>query len=219
MANITQQLADHQDARLAVLEGVPGSFCAGLDIERLGGPDPDLGAADVETFTQVLDLLRRGPQLVVALVDGAALGGGVGLVAAADLVIASPRATFALPEMFLGLVPAAVFPHVVRRIGVPRARLMAFGAPPLDAHEAKAAGLVDVVSDNPQSTLARYTARLLRSDARAVGAFKALIAKHFDEPRGYRAEAMALFAELLASEITRRRLALYAEGHAPWEAQ
>jgi polyketide biosynthesis enoyl-CoA hydratase PksH len=217
IATMKARIAVSHDARVIALQGRQGSFCAGLDLERISDPSTVFGARDIMAFAELLDALRFAPQPVVALVDGSALGGGVGLAAAADLVIASPRASFALPETLMGVVPAAIFPHVARRMGVQRAMLMALGAPALDAQAAKSAGLVDVISDQPEATAASYASRFVRTDAGAIGALKALVSKHYIEPLGYREAAASVFAELLRSDSTRNRIARFAQGRAPWE--
>jgi enoyl-CoA hydratase/carnithine racemase len=149
-------------------------------------------------------------------VDGPALGGGAGIAAAADLVIASPRATFALPETLLGLIPAAAFPPIARRVGVARARRLALGAPPLDAEEARLAGLADQVAVDLEAAADAHVRRFARLDPRAVGAMKTLVARHFAAPPAYAADARAAFVALLGSEATAGRIRRFAAGLAPW---
>ncbi len=216
VARLHEALASAGNAALVTIEG-PGdadSFCDGLDLAAAAA-GPVLG--DVERFAALLAAIEAAPCPVVALVGGAARGGGVGIAAAADLVIASPRATFGLPEALLGLVPAAVFPVLARRVGLPRARLLAIGGAPLDAASARRLGLADEVADDLETALARHAARFARMDRRAVAAVKALAATHFAAPPGYADAAAARFADLVASPGTRARLARFAAGDAPWE--
>jgi enoyl-CoA hydratase/carnithine racemase len=218
---LSRSLTSECEARLITIEGVPGSFCEGLDLEALAlqheGSAHSLSPDGVlARFAELLAALQRAPQPVVALVDGAALGGGVGLAAAADLVLASDRASFALPETLMGLIPAMVFPLVARRIGVPRARLLALGAGPLSATAALQVGLIDEITDDLEATLARHARRFSRMDARAVGVMKALIVTHFATPPRYQADAASCFLQLLDSEGTRTRLVRFAAGESPW---
>ncbi len=218
---MAHSLADDHGARLVTIEGQPGAFCAGLDIESLairpGSIDGLLSpTGDLAKFAEILALLTRTEAPVVALVDGPALGGGVGLAAAADLVLATPRATFALPETLMGLIPAMIFPYVARRIGVSKARLLALGGKPLSAEAAMQCGLVDEVVDDLDGALAGYARRFARIDTRAVGAMKSLVARHFDSPDSYQADALERFADLLCSEETRVRLVRFAAGESPW---
>ena len=79
----------------------------------------------------------------IAIVDGAAVGGGFGVVCACDIVIATPRARFALSETSLGLTPAQIAPYVVARLGAPLARRLALTGARIDGREAFAIGLAD----------------------------------------------------------------------------
>jgi 3-carboxymethyl-3-hydroxy-acyl-[acp] dehydratase len=195
--------------RVLVLQGEGGVFCE-------GGALDDTEEARPRRFADLLAALQRDPRPVVALVDGPALGAGAGLAAAADIVIATPRATFGLPETLLGLIPAMVFPPIARRIGIPRARRLALGAEPLAAGEALLAGLVDEVSDDLEAALARQARRLLRMDPHAVATFKGLLADHFTAPAAYEEQAAARLQELLARPETRSRIRRFLSGHAPW---
>lgn len=208
---LLRALEEARDAALVTIEGAPDAFCAGLDLSGEGASE-----AQVARFAALLQAIERAPCPVLALVDGPAQGGGVGIAAAADLVIASPRASFALPETLLGLIPAAVFPVVARRTGVPRARLLALGAPAISAAEALRVGLADEVALDPEAALARHAARFARMDRRAIAAVKALAAAHFAAPPGYGADAAARFRDLFASAPTRERLARFAAGDPPW---
>jgi enoyl-CoA hydratase/carnithine racemase len=196
-------------AGLVVLQGADGVFCEGGALDDPEEPRP-------RRFAALLAALERHPRPVVALVDGPALGAGAGLAAAADLVLASPRAAFGLPETLLGLIPAMVFPALARRIGIPRARRLALGAEPLTAGEAFRIGLVDEVSENPEAALARHARRLTRMDPHAVATFKALLADQFPMPTTYEDAAAERLRELLARPETQDRIRRFLAGQAPW---
>jgi len=206
---LVESLASDTGARLVVLEGGAGVFCE-------GGALDDAEEARPRRFAALLAALERDRRPVVALVDGPALGAGAGLAAAADVVIATPRATFGLPETLLGLIPAMVFPALARRIGIPRARRLALGAEPLTADEAFRVGLVDDVSGDPEAALARHARRLARMDPHAVATFKALLADHFPIPPAYEEEAAARLRELLDRPETQTRIRRFLSGQAPW---
>src|SRR5205814_4751005 len=122
---------------------------------------------------------------VFALVDGPALGGGLGVAASADVVLATRRAVFGLPEALIGLIPVFALPPVAARAGIARARLLAMGGPTLNADEALRIGLVDEVVDDLEAATARYAARLARMDARSIGAVKRLVADTESFGAGY----------------------------------
>jgi enoyl-CoA hydratase/carnithine racemase len=209
------------DALLVTLEGGSASFCEGLDLEaatRCASAETDV-LQSLGRFAGLLAALERRPGPVVALARGPALGGGLGLLAAADLVLATPDATFGLPETMVGLIPAVVFPAVVRRIGVPRARLLALGGHPLSASQALQYGLVDEVTEDLEGTLHRYARRFARMDRRAMGEVKRLVTEHFSAPSGYLDDALSCFGRLLSSRETHARLLRFAAGEAPWDEE
>jgi enoyl-CoA hydratase/carnithine racemase len=144
------------------------------------------------------------------------MGGGVGLVAAADLVLASRRASFALPETLFGLIPGVIFPYVSERVGTGRARGMALGGNTLFAARAYEWGLVDELCDDLNSACDRLVRRLVRQDPQAQAALKDLVNRYFPQPAGYDSAAVQTFASLLASEGTRTRLSRFASGQTPW---
>ncbi len=217
-------LESPRDARLVTIEGMPGSFCEGLDLELLPlDGDGQSASAWAEVVLQELEALLAAitytPRPVVALVDGPALGGGLGIAAAADLVIASPRASFALPEAVMGLIPAVVFPFVAHRIGVARARLLALGSPPLDAAQALEFGLVDEIAEDLEQALDRYARRFIRMDSRAIGTLKKLFATHFEPSPQYQADALRSFSYLLGTQETRQRISRFYSGATPWDEE
>ena len=156
------------DARALVLWGAGGHFCAGADFgsflqmmagEPGHGPDPII--AHNRGFGSVLERIASLPVTTLAVVRGTAMGGGCGLAAACDRVIASDDAVFAMPEVTLGVAPAQIAPFVARRIGATRARWLMLSAAKLSAHAALEAGLADVVV--PAAELSATVRLALRS--------------------------------------------------------
>lgn len=213
-------LRTETDPGIVTLEGGPAGFCTGLDPDALADPATSPRASESEALlarlAALIDAIERAPRPVIALIDGPVIGGGVGVAAAADLVLATPRTTFSLPEALLGLIPATVFPVVAHRVGVARARWLALGAATLSATEALRVGLVDRVADDLEITLKRYTRRFVRMDPRALAEVKLLVAEHHGASDTYRKDAAARFARLLGSRETRTRLQRFAGGEVPW---
>jgi enoyl-CoA hydratase/carnithine racemase len=149
-------------AGVLVLEGADGVFCRGMDLASLAGGRS--AGASVRAFARCLEALRCAPYPTVASVDGETLGGGLGLAAACDVVLATPRSTFGLPELLFGLVPAIVLPVLLERVPAQRLRLLALRAHSLTAVEARALGLVDDVVD--PEMLQRATGRWIRTLSR-----------------------------------------------------
>jgi methylglutaconyl-CoA hydratase len=168
--------------RAVVLSGDGPTFCAGADVNwmrKAGGYSKEENEADAERMARMLRGIDACPKPVVALAHGAAIGGGVGLVAAADIVIASEETVFSLAEVKLGILPAAISPYVLRAIGPRAARDLFLTGERFDAARALAIGLVHRVV--PAAELAeagnRKVAALLSSGPEAVRAAKALIEK------------------------------------------
>lgn len=138
--------ASFSEVRCIVLAGSGPVFCAGADINEFSqAEDPAILVADGEILARLLDAIANSPKPVIARVHGAALGGGVGLVAAADYAIADQSARFALSEVRLGLVPAVISPYVVRAIGRRRAQALMLSGTTIEATDAHRIGLVHQV--------------------------------------------------------------------------
>jgi methylglutaconyl-CoA hydratase len=147
-------LDDHPDVRVVVLAAVGKSFCAGADLhwmKRMAAFGPEENLADAEALAAMLRTLYALSKPTIARVTGAAYGGGVGLVAACDIAIAVPDATFALSEAKLGLIPATIGPYVIEAIGARRARRYFLTAERFGAEEARAIGLLHEIV--PRETL------------------------------------------------------------------
>ncbi|MFI4868180.1 MAG: enoyl-CoA hydratase/isomerase family protein [Steroidobacterales bacterium] len=136
-----------QDAavRVIVLAGRGRSFCAGGDLEwmqRQARADYDANLEDARRLAWMLRTLAQFPKPTVARVQGVALGGGMGLVAACDIALASREASFGTTEVRLGLTPSTIAPYVIAAIGERAARRYFLSGERFDAHEALRIGLV-----------------------------------------------------------------------------
>ncbi|HET8585805.1 MAG TPA: enoyl-CoA hydratase/isomerase family protein [Casimicrobiaceae bacterium] len=151
IANLTAafvSLDDNPDIRVVVLAGAGRSFCAGADLhwmKRMSAFGREENLADANALAAMLRSLYALSKPTIARVSGAAYGGGVGLVAACDIAIAVPEATFALSEAKLGLIPATIGPYVIEAIGARQARRYFLTAERFDASEARRIGLVHEV--------------------------------------------------------------------------
>jgi len=131
--------------RVLVIESAGPDFCRGMDlgaIRREAGQDQ---VDNLKRYAECMLRLTTCTKAVCSVVDGPVMGGGVGLVAAADVVIATEAAEFSLPECTFGLIPAMVMPLLARRMPPQKAQWLALAARALDVHEAHRLGLVDTV--------------------------------------------------------------------------
>ncbi|HCL3368073.1 isohexenylglutaconyl-CoA hydratase [Pseudomonas aeruginosa] len=172
---------DDRSVRALVLRGAGGHFCAGGDIKDMAGARAS-GAEAYRTlnraFGSLLEEAQAAPQLLVALVEGAVLGGGFGLACVSDVAIAAADAQFGLPETSLGILPAQIAPFVVRRIGLTQARRLALTAARFDGREALRLGLVhfcEADADALEQRLEETLEQLRRCAPNANAATKALL--------------------------------------------
>jgi isohexenylglutaconyl-CoA hydratase len=141
-------LRERSDIRAVVLNGADGNFCAGGDIGELQSAESmneDEQTARTARLDTLLRAVNEAPQVVVAKVDGVALGGGFGLVCVSDIAIASTTASFGMPEVRLGLVPAVIAPYVIQRIGFTRSRILMLTGTRFDGVSAHEYGIVHEV--------------------------------------------------------------------------
>ncbi|MCP1674685.1 methylglutaconyl-CoA hydratase [Natronocella acetinitrilica] len=151
MTSVLQEFEQSPAVRVVILSGNGKSFSAGADLnwmKRMAEYSREENYRDAMALGGLMSTLDGLAKPTIARVHGAAIGGGVGLVAACDIVIASEAAVFAFSEVRLGLIPAAISPYVVKAIGERAARRYFVTAERFDAREAHRLGLVhEVVAD------------------------------------------------------------------------
>ena len=175
--------AEAEGARAVVLRGSEGHFCAGGDIRDMAAAraSTDGVAQAIEqlnaSFGRLALAYARTGLAVVAVLEGAVMGGGFGLACTADVAIASTTADFRLPETSLGLVPAQIAPFLIERLGFSEAKRLAVTGARLDAAAAAAVGLVHRVCEVDQidAAVAETLAEVRRCAPEAVAATKALL--------------------------------------------
>lgn len=159
------------DTSAWVLRGRPGVFCRGMALGPMAVRAEDPGTA-LGRYASVLNALRAAPRPTLAVVDGEALGGGVGLAASCDRVVATPRATFGLPEALFGVLPGVVVPALADRMPPQKVRLLVLDGRARGAAWAEAVGLIDDLVDPAEldghvERLARQYGRIARE--RVIG--------------------------------------------------
>lgn len=154
IAALTETLdmvAASPSARGLFLRGEGRSFCAGADLEwmrRAASFSLDESRADAFALSKMLHKLASLPCATVALVQGNAFGGGIGLIAACDIAVSVRQAGFALSEARLGIIPATISPYVLRRIGSAQAHRYFLTAERFNAERAQRIGLVHELADD-----------------------------------------------------------------------
>jgi methylglutaconyl-CoA hydratase len=168
-------------ARVAVLAGAGKAFCAGADLtwmSKMVAYTRDENVRDARAMADMFAALDRLPIPLVGRVHGAALGGGVGLAAVCDIVVAAEDAIFGFTEVKLGIIPAVISPYALAKIGRSAARELFLTGARFSAARAREIGLVHAVGDEAEldRMVAKYVNDVLTSAPQAVAAAKALVA-------------------------------------------
>ncbi len=168
IAGLTSQLKSlekNPEVRAVLLAASGKSFSAGADLNwmrRMADYTPEENLADAMALAELMQTLNSLAKPTLALVQGPVYGGGVGLVAACDIVLAAPKASFCLSEVKLGLIPAVISPYVVAAIGQRQARRYFISAERFDAAKALQLGLVhEIVADEGLEQAAERLSRIL----------------------------------------------------------
>lgn len=172
--DILDELAGADGVRAVLLDAVGKSFSAGadLDLMRRAAEDftEDDNLEDARAMGEMWRRLATLPKPTIALVQGAAYGGGVGLIAACDIAIATRDAVFCLSEVKLGLIPSTISPYFIQAVGVRHARRYMMTGERFDADEARRIGLVHEVVDDIPGLAAAAEAIVTQIFAAAPGA-------------------------------------------------
>lgn len=150
LGEIFETLAVQKAIRVVVLAGEGKTFCAGADLEwmkRAGQLTEDEAVKDTMLLVNALERLDTLPQVVIARVHGAALGGAMGILAASDIVVAEKDTRMGFPEVRLGLIPATIAPYVLRKIPESQARRYFTTGEIFSASIGKNLGLVHEVTE------------------------------------------------------------------------
>lgn len=218
-------VANDAGARALVLWGAGGHFCAGADFARVlalmdgaAGAGPDPIATYNRRFGTMLEALAAVPVPTIAVVTGSAMGGGCGLAATCDRVIARDDAVFSMPEVTIGVAPAQIAPFVLRRLGPTRGRWLMLSAARLDALAALQAGLADVVTSATElrSTVAATLDSLAGGEPGALRATKQIVRYALQAPLPEALDSAAReFAGLLRQGAAREGIAATRARRAP----
>lgn len=213
--------------RVVVLAGRGPSFSAGADLHwmrRAAGQDTDANIADARALAHMLRSLADLKKPTVARVQGAAIGGGLGLAVACDIAVAASDAVFGTSEVRLGIIPAAISPYVLRAIGARQALRYFQTGERLDAAQARNLGLIHEVvpPDQLDTAVAAISAALLLGSPRAQAAAKDLIRAVAHQPvnDSLLEDTAHRIAYLRASPSAREGIAAFLEKRSPnWEGK
>lgn len=225
LRSVLSAVRDDREVRGITLRGRGGVFCAGGDVKGFkatfqgGGQSVEDIAASSRRAGELFRLINTMPQVVIVLVEGAAVAGGLGMACAGDVVVVTRDARFSLTETRLGIPPAQIAPYVVQRIGLAAARRIMLTATRFDGSDAKALGIADFLANDSaelETLEAVIRADVMRCAPGAIAVTKelALAATRLD------AEAMLdlaaqRFAECMLGDEGREGVAAFVEKRKP----
>lgn len=215
---------ERDDVRVVVLTGIGRSFCAGADLNMMRAAADYTFAQNLADGQAIFDLMQAVDgctKPVIGRINGAAIGGGVGLVSCCDIVIAAERAKFGFSEVRLGIVPAVISPFVLAKVGVGNGRELFLTGERFDAQRAQQIGLVNYVVPEADldAKVAERVSQLLLAAPEAQTAVKELIRHIAYQPKAEMRDYTAqLIAQRRASDEGREGMSAFLEKRQPaWQ--
>ena len=234
LEDVFQHAHGDDDLRAIVLRGAGGSFCAGADLKDMASRGGELGEGSAERdprqttaagnrrFGRVTMAANAVDKPLIAVIEGAVMGGGFGLACVTDIALAHRDAKFGMPETGLGLVPAQIAPFVVQRLGLTQARRLMLTGARIGGAEAKELGLVHELHDTVEAlegALDTVLAQVRRCAPRANAATKRLLQRvatqALPDLDGVLDEAALMFADASLGEEGREGAQAFVEKRRP----
>jgi isohexenylglutaconyl-CoA hydratase len=207
----------YRDVRVVILQAAGETFCAGGDLRDMSASSAD-GAGIGAQLDDLLRAVNEAPQVTVACVQGAAMGGGLGLVCVTDIAIADEGATFGLPEVRIGLAPAVISSFVIQRIGFTRARQLMLTGKRFGTAKALEYGLVSEIAPAGQlgTQVAATVADILKCAPNALRECKRLLFTVQTQPDSLEERVTAFERLRTSEEAAEGILAFIQKRSAPW---
>jgi polyketide biosynthesis enoyl-CoA hydratase PksH len=207
--------------RFIILQGENGFFCTGMDFQEITKQNTQQSSADVNSddYMKLLKRFSSSSKIVISLLDGQVLAGGVGIVAASDIVISTDKTQFGLSEALWGLLPACVLPFLIRRIGFQKAYYLTLTTQSINSRDAHATGLIDELTENPNDSLRKLLLRLTRVQAETVKDLKAYFRKLWIINEEMEKTAVAEITRLIEKPQVQNNIKNFIEKQQfPWES-
>ncbi len=209
-------------AKIVVFEGLADYFCSGADFKEIQR-NVDNGCwhqeQDPEPLYDLWHSLASGPYVTIAHVRGRTNAGGMGFVAACDIVLCEERATFSLSELLFGLMPACVMPFLIRRIGFTKANYLALTTQPITARQALEWGLVDACEERSENLLRKLLLRLRHLSKTGITCYKRYASSLDSSLLSCKSKALEANMEVFSNVDNLKTIARFLRtGSYPWEA-
>ncbi len=221
LAKVFSALAPDDNLRMVFLRGKGDVFCAGADMNWMKSSlqmTPEQNLEDAQKLSGMLTAVNEFPAPVIGLVQGAALGGGVGLTAVCDHVVAESKAVFGLTEVRVGLIPAVVGPFVISKIGLSASRSLFLSGERFGAATALRIGLIHEMVEGEtglNESQKKWTEIFKKAAPGAVRRAKTYLAKWPFPPADIHDQAVAWMAQLRRGKEAQEGLAAFLEKKTP----
>lgn len=209
-----------ESVTVVILEGLPEVFCFGADFQGIHNSlhSGNQNTNNPEPLYDLWTKLANGPYITISHVRGKANAGGIGFVAASDIVLANDTAMFSLSELIFGLFPACVLPFLIRRIGFQKAQYMTLMTQPVPVQQAYAWGLVDAYEEKSESLLRKHLLRLQRLPKTGIIRYKRYMSQFSENLSKTKSLAVNANKEMFSDPQTLEWIFQFVEkGKFPWE--
>ena len=216
ITTIFKDVASEKDILAVVITGSGKSFCAGADLnwmKRMASYSKEENIEDARKMAEMFQAIENCPFPTIARVNGAAFGGGVGLVAVCDFAYASADARFSFSETNLGLIPAVISRWVIERIGTKRAKQLFMTGERFDSAMACEIGLIDGSAHDLDGTIDQVVAQFRSSGPDSISHSKKLV-DHYPD-KDFIEYSIRVIADLRASEEGKEGIAAFLEKRKP----
>lgn len=224
LAQGVERLAADPAIRVLVFTGAGNAFCAGMDLDELRGTLENTAEAeliwdDAGKLSALFHRIYTLPKPTIAMVNGAAVAGGAGLVSVCDLAVSVPTAKFGYPEVRRGLVAAMVMPHLLRHVGERMARWLLLSGELIDAPEALRVGLINAVvpAEDLVARTQAWCEALLAGGPNALATTKALLQRCSLQSLSVEELGRSSAEPRLTPECREGLTAFFAKTPAPWQ--
>ncbi|EAT13197.1 enoyl-CoA hydratase/isomerase family protein [Bermanella marisrubri] len=231
LGSVFDAIEGKREIRAIILRGADGHFCAGGDIKDMANARAEAAKSDTDPYYQLnkqfgelIAKVNAAPQVVIAVLEGAVLGGGFGLACVSDVAIATDSAKFGLPETSLGIPPAQIAPFVVKRIGLTQARRLALLGARFDGKTSVELGISHFyAADESQlnDTLKDVLSSIQKCAPEANAMTKSLVLRAAEEnARDLIDDAAKLFSQAVqGKEGMAGTMAFVQKKSAPWDSE
>ncbi len=218
LLEVFESVKQNTKVKIIVLSGNENEFCTGMDFEAVANQEQALMNQQPDQYYNVLKAINECDKVVIAKVEGKVNAGGLGFVAASDIVIANNQATFGLSEALFGLLPACVMPFLIQRIGPQKAKWLTLITHGITAERAYEIGLVDEVGDEINNLIRKNILRLSRLETNTIQEIKSYTAKLWIIKEETKMLAVHKLQSLMESETVQNNIKNFVKkGEYPWE--